>query len=184
MQYSAQMIAATVPLGTSAATGVNAQVQIPGQNLNNARSLNFAGIYYAGSCVPAPVCPLDMTPKIFVSPAGVSGVNDEPTPANCSPTSPYDPNTCAAQVYPLSSFTAFARGDASGNPVSPGAPNVTGAGPLDCKVTADPTELGCEADVDGSSSVGAGSYWRVCLYVRTDLLSFVSRLRAFLTCSQ
>ena len=36
---------------------VTAQVTTPGQNLNNARSVNFVGIYHNGACVPVPNCP-------------------------------------------------------------------------------------------------------------------------------
>ena len=47
-----------VSAGSSANTcEVVAAVNIPGQNLNNAGAVTFAGLYYHGGCVPVPQCP-------------------------------------------------------------------------------------------------------------------------------
>lgn len=122
-------------------------VNIPGQNLNNATAVNFAGVYHHGACVPVPTCPVDangekMTPSIMVVPVSVSGLND---PSN-------------DQVYPISSFTAYARDDDgklddtpySCDNLSSGSP-----GPKEC-------EIG-----EGVESPNE-KYWRVCLQVVTD----------------
>lgn len=158
-------------------TTVVASVNIPGQNLNNARSVNFAGVFYSGSCVPAPNCPPGMTPNIFVMPSGVSGVNDTVT---CTSS---DPSTCTGNIYPMSSFTAFARGGPnpiSGGapiPVAPGSGGASGQGPYDCRVTSTGTMIqeGCFeklSDNTGSSGTNITSdgtkYWRVCLTVTTQ----------------
>lgn len=125
---------------------VTAQVTIPGQNLNNARSVNFAGIYHHGACVPVPSCPgystvtrscnsgtNCMTPQIMVSPTSVSGVSD----------------SGSTNVYPITSFTAFAYGPAT-NPKS----CLTG------------TATSCSIGTGGVASP-SGLYWRVCLQVIT-----------------
>lgn len=173
------IIAGMVPLGTiqtiAGTTYVQGQVNIPGQNLNNARSLNFAGVYYAGSCVPAPTCPLGMMPNIVVTPSAVAGVKDSPTCAGSSLNPPYDPSNCSSTVYPLSSFIGFARGDSTGQPTDPNGnaaylnPNGNSGPPLDCKVSAVPTSSACAADNIGGTLVSNGTlYWRVCLYIRTE----------------
>lgn len=104
---------------------VVASVNVPGQNLNNASAVNYAGLYHNGGCIPAPKCPVDpttfttMTPQVMVVPVQVSGTNDGGLPAS-------NPN-----VYPISSFTAYAVGTVGtgmplanpGNCVSGGAPN-------------------------------------------------------------
>lgn len=174
------IISGLVPLGTVQGNFIVSQVPIPGQNLNNARSLNFAGIYYAGSCVPAPTCPLGMIPNVVVTPSAVSGVNDAPTCTGSSLSPPYDPNSCSGQVYPISSFIGFARGDnVTGAPTDPNGgggayANVNGqmGPPLDCQVTGVPAGRPCLASIatnPGSSLTSDGTmYWRVCLYVRTE----------------
>lgn len=155
-------------------TAVVANVNIPGQNLNNARSVNFAAVYYSGSCVPAPNCPPNMKPDIMVMPASVSGVND---PVSCSgpgTSPPYDPKGCTGNIYPVSSFMAFARGDTNGNPVDPNG--AAGSGPpLDCRVTSTPVAQRCWATyadpVLGTTffpSASGVKYWRVCLTVSTQ----------------
>lgn len=115
---TAQVIAGRVPMGyvangataasspcptapttcNSASCTVISQVSVPGQNLNNARSVNFAGVYRNGGCVPAPYCPQNMTPTIYAIPVNVQGVYD----ANY-------PN----KLYPLTGFTAYATGQLS-----------------------------------------------------------------------
>lgn len=123
---------------------IAASVNIPGSNLNNASAVNFAGLYHNGACVPVPSCPVDssgttMTPQIYVVPAQVSGTNDPTVP----PTSP--------NVYPISSFTAYAKGGTTGAP----DPCVTSGPSLDC--SASPGE-----------QPASGKYWRVCLNVVTE----------------
>lgn len=126
---------------------VVSSVNIPGQNLNNARSVNFSNIYHSGSCVPAPTCPPGMAPSIFVNPVSVSGVND------------------ATNIYPISSFTAYATTATVGSsqPVDP----VGGNGPpLNCLQT---TPTNCVADGAGNVIPADGTkYWRVCLSVTTS----------------
>ncbi len=130
------------PATCNAATcAVVTTVNIPGQNLNNARSFNFAGLYHNGACVPAPTCPTpSMEPSIMVVPVAVSG-NYAGGPT----------------VYPISSFMARAVGDASGNPtaVSPGP-----------QMCSDKTKSSpCDG---GTSPLPAGLYWRVCLQIVTE----------------
>lgn len=116
---------------------VVAMVNIPGQNLNNARAMNYAGVYHHGACVPVPQCPVDTTgqtmkPQIMVVPVSVSGVNDPTNKQN---------------VYPISSFTAFATEPGQNPPACPGGEQV------DC----------------GVQGTAANAYWRVCLQVITEL---------------
>lgn len=80
---------------TAAPCTLVATVNVPGQNLNNARSVNFAGIYHNGACVPVPTCPGNMTAQVFLAPTSVSGMD------NASGTS---------EVFPLHSFTAYYAG--------------------------------------------------------------------------
>lgn len=94
---------AGIPLAstcTAAPCTVVATVNVPGQNLNNARSVNFAGVYNHGACVAKPPCPAKMVAQILVAPVSVSGMNY---------------NT--SDIYPISSFTAYvAPGGAQANP--------------------------------------------------------------------
>ena len=159
-------------------TVVVANVSVPGQNLNNARSINFAGIYNNGACVPAPNCPPNMRPNIFVAPVSVAGITSNPT---CS--DPNDPSTCSnIQAYPLTSFVAFARGSTSPSasssatsidPVpSTGSGASINASPYDCAVSTTSQPVACNAGLPNSSlpaSEPAGTkYWRVCLAVFTE----------------
>lgn len=115
---------------------VVAAVNIPGQNLNNASAVNFAGLYHNGACVPVPDCPVDksgttMTPEIIVAPVQVTGASD---------------TTDVNNIYPISSFTAFAIGPASAPTecsAGEGAPTCTGGSP-------------------------SNQFWRVCLQVNTE----------------
>lgn len=118
---------------------VVSSVNIPGQNLNNAPAVNYAGLYKHGGCVPVPSCPVDsrgntMTPQIMVVPVSVSGIND--------------PNS--NNVYPISSFTAYAVG-----------PD-TDANLSACQYGG--TKVSC----DPQNAVSNARYWRVCLQVMTD----------------
>ncbi len=150
-------------------TTVVANVSIPGQNLNNARSINFAGVFFSGSCVPAPNCPPGMSPNILVAPAGVTGINDDPT--GCDTTSqnpPFNPSGCKGKIYPVSSFTAFARGDSNGVPTDPGVV-------IDCNVGGANQTMPCLKDMTGAKppagnpiTADGTKYWRVCLTVVTE----------------
>lgn len=142
--------------GNSArACRVVASVTIPGQNLNNARSLNFAGVYHNGACVPAPTCPLTMTPSIFVAPVSVSG-NDGSTGSQTA-------------VFPVSSFTAFVVPQGSITPPGPGAPVNPANMPVCTSVlsSGSPTIQPCSAGSAGAIDPN-GLYWRVCLDVVTE----------------
>lgn len=161
---AAQVIAGTLPLAytsnTAGAPGlppsssspcvaadttcyVVASVNIPGQNLNNATAVNYAGLYKHGGCVPVPTCPVSangtpMKAQIMVVPASVSGVND--TDAG-PPTS--------QNVYPISSFTAYAK-DPSTNPAACDGGTQVPCAPQNPPATGTPT------------------YWRACLQVVTE----------------
>lgn len=121
---------------------VTSFINIPGQNLNNARSINFAGMYHNGACVPVPTCPgatsgpNSMAPAIMVVPVSVSGVLDS-----------------NSRVYPLSSFTAFATPIGT-NP--PGPPACFSSALTPCDMT------------KGGIPSPNGQYWRVCLQVITS----------------
>lgn len=125
------VIANKVPYGVStpgvgaAPAVVTASVNLPGQDLNNATGVNFAGTYHTGTCVPVPVCPASdvngnaMTPQIMVAPTSVSGTNDAGQPT----------------VYPISSLTASATAPAA----SPAACTATGT--TDCGGTLPPSGM-------------------------------------------
>jgi prepilin-type N-terminal cleavage/methylation domain-containing protein len=158
----AQIIAGMVPGGFVRTSGANifyaaGQVSIPGQNLNNARSVNFANIYSSGGCVPAPVCPATMVPQILLTPVSVSGVYETPT---CSSSS--DPTTCTNVItYPVSSFTAYAKGTGANNlPIAPGSGN-----PTNCDGSG-----GSACSLPGSAPLDPATtkYWRACLGVFTS----------------
>lgn len=130
-------------------TTVTASVNIPGQNLNNATAVNFTGIYHNGACVPVPQCPTmpngtAMTPSIIVSPGSVSGMND----------------ASSTDVYPISSFTAYATGPGYWNVPASGTP------PASCNNSTS-TSNTCDLNASGDSAAPAGQYWRVCLKVQT-----------------
>lgn len=126
---------------TATTCWVVGSVNIPGQNINNARAMNFAGLYHHGACVPVPECPVDVTnaqmqPEVMIVPVSVSGTYN--TGDNTS-------------VYPISSFTAYAKG-----------PTAATAGPPPACSAGD-TAQSCGAVVTPS-----GSYWRACLQVVTE----------------
>lgn len=134
----------------SMSCAVVSTVNIPGQNLNNARSINFAGLYHNGACVPAPVCPnaynaasnpTGMKPSIMAIPVSVSGNYFG-----------------GSDVYPLSSFTAYAVGDTTNQPtLQPGL----------C-TPATNTPAPCDKTFSGDGQLSSGTYWRVCLDVVTE----------------
>lgn len=128
-------------------------VGVPGQNLNNAKSFNFAAVYHNGACVPIPVCPKGMKSDILVYPASVSGLNE-----GMSGTS-----GTSGDVSPISSFVAYAIGpssfDKNDMTGSPGPSNCTGiTGPGD----------GCLKNNTANNYLDPGVYWRVCLEIVTD----------------
>ena len=129
--------APTACSATSTSCTVISSVNIPGQNINNARSINFAGLYHNGACVAAPVCPLNMVQSIVVAPVSVSGM--------------YDNNS--TNVYPISSFTAYAIGTSLSATNSP-----PGASPYNCEGTA----------TQSCGLTANGTYWRVCLRIVTQ----------------
>lgn len=169
---AADICSAAADINNSSCQHVVATVTIPGQNLNNARSVNFAGVYHSGACVPAPVCPSGMKPAIYVMPTSVSGVNDEPTGCGRGTVGTDTPSSCNINIYPVSSFSAFARGDTNGNPVaSTGSGSGLNAKPLDCAIQSTPVPVDCNtvawADLPDTEPTGT-SYWRVCLAVITE----------------
>lgn len=108
---------------------------------SNEGAVTYSGIYRNGACVPVPTCPLDvngnaMTPQILVAPASVAGTFD----ANSN------------NVYPISSFTAYATG--------PG----TGASTPACESGGNDV---CYSDVSNGAKL-TGNFWRVCLQVKTS----------------
>ncbi|MFZ2314574.1 MAG: type II secretion system protein [Gammaproteobacteria bacterium] len=130
---------------------VVASVTIPGQNLNNATSVNYTGLYRNGGCVQVPICPSGTVPQIFVVPASVHGTYDSGNPNN---------------VYPLSSFTAYATGT-----------GLAGSGPNPTHCSNRPTgqpytsaDSDCFAAGPGQTGtkISTGDYWRVCLSVITE----------------
>ncbi len=140
----------TPPMPTASCAGTTCYVVtaigIPPQNLQNATGVRFAGLYHHGACVPVPDCSVDksgttMTPQIMVAPVSVSGLNDM--------------MTSSSNVYPISSFTAYAVSNA--NPPTGTPPACTGATtglPDDTNVPACPA--------------GQTNSWRVCLQVVTE----------------
>ena len=121
---------------------IAAAVNIPGQNLNNASAMNFAGVYNHGGCVPEPKCPIDaggktMKAQVFIVPLSVSGLNDKGT----------------NNAYPISSFTAY-----------PSNANAQVDPPDAC--------LGSVAVKDPCKAVnGTGTtdkFWRACLHIVTE----------------
>ncbi len=160
---TAQVIAAQLPSGTVLPQSSNsippisgacvsgaiclaaASVPPPGQNLNNARAINFGSVYSSGQCVPTPTCPVGMTPQIFVVPVSLSGLADMT-------------NQAAPNVYPISSYIAYAVGPfLSSNSSSNVCDNTTGSGGTsdDCSTT----------NIQGGAN---NKYWRVCLSVTTE----------------
>lgn len=156
---------------SSDCTYVVANVSIPGQNLNNARSVNFAATYYSGSCVPAPKCPPNMKPNILVFPGSVMGVTNGASSFQCI-NGDYNipgPTPCTFKTNSLSSFSAFARGDTNGNPVDPNA--ASGGPPMSCANAPISPVQRCEKTSYPSPTYfnsDGTKYWRVCLGVTTD----------------
>lgn len=128
---------------------VVAQVNMPGQNLNNARSVNFAGIYHNGGCVPAPSCPNGFHSDIMLAVTEVRGLNSPGT-----------------STYPIQAFVARAYGGANDSTGKPALPNNV----ADCY---DPsTATACSSTGPSATPMtGAAAgqlYWRVCLLISTS----------------
>jgi len=207
---NAQMIAGLLPSGITLPSGsvpglppspgacssgqscyILASVPPPGQNLNNARSVNFASVYHSSACVPAPSCPVGMMPQIFVIPVSVSGVNDSPT--NCTDN---NATNCTVNVYPISSYTGYAIAKTSGTdsgpmkyhltPYNSGSLTTSNPAPYylqtptdsiipNCGITNPATTATCIGSYDSSGnpsnlpgSAVPGYFWRVCLGVITE----------------
>lgn len=170
-QTNASIIAGTLPGGYVSSTGCGepntvptagtcvadkpcyaiGAVNIPGQNLNNATAVNFAGVYNPGACVPAPECPVDkdgntMTPQIFVIPTSVSGENE------------------SGNYYPINSFTAYAMGQVSNNAQPESKDKVASCKDID--------PIAARACLGSSQSAydldSKYNYWRVCLQISTE----------------
>jgi prepilin-type N-terminal cleavage/methylation domain-containing protein len=164
-QNNALIVAGMLPLGAvtgSPATTVTGQINVPGQNLNNALSVNFGAVYYSGACVPAPTCPAGMTATIMVVPVAAAGVTGNPTctndqnPANCT----------TVPAAPLTAFTAFYRGQTTTN----NSPQTATPGPADCEVepSTGPANNAVPCNFGSNSNPSATqTYWRVCLAVST-----------------
>lgn len=158
----AKIIAGRLPLGTADVDAtkaiVKATVNIPGQNLNNARSMNFGSLYHSGACVPVPTCPGSMEAQIYVVPASVSGVVRDP---NCTTVA-----SCQPVANPITHYTAYAT---KPNYLSDSSPK----GPPSCN-SPDNTATGveCWQTINGQQPVilpnDGRKYWRVCLAVDTD----------------
>ncbi len=161
----ASTIAGMLPGGSVAGSTVTGQVVVPGQNLNNARSVNFGNIYNSGGCVPVPTCPSGMQPVIMTSVAAATGYYDPPVNCNnygdesgCTPSAP----------HPIYGVVSYATG---GPPTVSGG---TGSGntPPDCSnPTTSPGTQTCFSDTSLSSwpTLASGQdYWRVCLSIQVD----------------
>ena len=148
MAYTAESYTNTSPCGGSPICYIVASVTIPGQNLGNATSVNFAGLFHHGACVPVPKCPVapdgitQLKPQIIVAPVSISGVFDSGDPT---------------KVYPISSFTAYATPTASSGPPTNTSPQ---------KCTGATFTPSCTSNNNGVGT--AEAYWRVCLQLVTD----------------
>lgn len=160
LSYTANDDTATPPLAetcTGSTCYVVATVNVPGQNLNNASAVNYAGLYHHGACVPVPQCPVDsqgnaMTPEIITVPASLSGVNDMSVPQNSGGSQTLG----LKYLYPISSFTAYATSDnGTGTPKTTNPPACTNS---------TFTTSSCTQNVSGEP---ASAYWRVCVQIVT-----------------
>jgi prepilin-type N-terminal cleavage/methylation domain-containing protein len=147
------VLAGRLPMGVTGTNTVTASVNIPGQNLNNARSVNFAGIFHPDACVPVPSCPSGMTVQIMVTPAQVTGNNIS--------------YLSSSTAFPLVNFSAYATGpnkatSTSGPPVCAGETSSSLSYPVQSTY--------CLSGMSGYSPVtinDGNQYWRVCLQVTT-----------------
>lgn len=158
----AQIVAGRLPFGNVAGTTVTASVSVPGQNLNNARSVNYSHVYNSGACVPVPACPayltpagpVPMTPDIFVMPVQAYGAYNAPAAG-------------AQTLSPLTGFTAYAIGP--GDVHTNQSTNISG-----CDGTANqPCRESAGQNIPHTKNANGdwvnppGKYYRVCLAVET-----------------
>jgi prepilin-type N-terminal cleavage/methylation domain-containing protein len=139
------------PPGTQPSTTVTGSVTLPGQNLNNASAINYAGLYSDGACVPAPVCPSGMVAQIFTSPAAVAGVTSV---SGCSGSTG---NCSVVQTSPIYSFNTYAVGASGAN-----TPVAATPGPVDCLSGG---AVACVFTGQAAADPSSTTYWRVCLQV-------------------
>jgi hypothetical protein len=146
-----------IPCDGTTTCNVVTTVGVPAQNLNNARSVNFSGIYKNGGCVPVPVCPSGMVPQIMVSPVSVSGLYEGMNGTNGT----------SGDAIPLTSFTAYATGPADYSFDAQ-------TGPDNCVNLATNPGRYCYSNLDVTSNpqvkeyLPDGRYWRVCLEIVTE----------------
>lgn len=129
---------------------IYAAIPPPGQNLNNATAVNFAGLYHHGGCIPVPTCPSNstgtaLTPSVIVVPVSFSGMND------------------GTNVYPITSFTAYATGGANVNP--PDCSNAPGYA-ASYSTSSLPPYAG-NICINGNAT-DVSKYWRACIKVVTQ----------------
>jgi prepilin-type N-terminal cleavage/methylation domain-containing protein len=125
---------------------VVASINIPGQNLNNASAINYAGVYHPGACVPAPPCPLtSMIPEVILVPTSVSGMSD---------------SSNNAKVYPIESFTAF--------PSDPNGPTLISGTAAPSQCPGSTVQIPCTPFAGTQPPASANTkYWRICLNIMT-----------------
>lgn len=152
---SATAIAGMLPLGrvttTATEATVSAQISIPAQVLNNARTVNFGSLYHSGACVPVPKCVGGMVPQILLSAASVSGVATPPV--NC--TNPNDYTTCSYNSTSVSSYNVYAMGGAAGSAAN-SIQNCANTAVQPCTIDSPP------------QAGNTPNYWRVCLQVSSQ----------------
>ncbi len=131
-------------IGTPCGTGavgcrVVTSVNTPPTSIQNLGSVNFAGIYHHGGCIPVPTCPITgtqtSTPEVIVAPVSVTGVN----------------SNGSTNSYPITSFSAYVVGPATNPPA--------------CVDTGGEVPVACQAP----SGTTTTKYWRACLDVVTQL---------------
>jgi len=131
-----------------------ASVLPPGQTLFNAGSVNFAGTYRHGGCIPAPTCPIDpgtnlpLVAQVFVVPVSISGFSSPVT----VPGTP--------KLSPITSFTAYVRPNFATDKVT-----IPIASPPNCVAPQTPTSpVPCTASGDRAGTL----YWRACVDIQTQ----------------
>lgn len=160
-QTEAVILASRLPMGVASGTAVSAQVNVPGQNVANARSVNFSAVYHNNGCVPVPSCPPGTSPKILVAPAAAQGLYNSTTCTDAN-----DPSTCTSnRAVDITGVVATANPPAT-------VDGTAGTGPNSCDTSA-PT--GCSAQIVNSGGsntptyITSGKFWRVCIKVTTAL---------------
>ncbi len=163
---SASATSVTTPCAVGKNCYVITTVNIPGESLNGAQAINFAGLYHSGACVPAPQCPTNYTAQAFVVPVAVNGFYSAPTVTggNCTPT---DKSGCQMTYYPLNGYTAYTTQtsavSASTGPYGCGTGNST---PSPCYEDGSTGTPGTQ--FPNSPPYNSTNYWRVCIAVTTS----------------